>query len=101
MGITKRAITRNTDGLAPLFWAIIILGGLAITGVAVYQITARPDITYNISETGFSLAGVDVSWFAIIGLGLLIFIVFIWLGRRKPAEPPSPPRYYYPPPPRY
>jgi LPXTG-motif cell wall-anchored protein len=85
-------IRKNKSAIAPL----IIVGVLAIIGVtstiAVYQLTQRPDITYNISDTGVSFAGIDVSWFAIIGIVVLIAIFLVWSFRkRKPVPPTQPP----------
>lgn len=97
MGVVKRTWTRDTHAAIPLLvWVIVGIGAVAIAGLGVYQITQRPDIIYNISDTGFSLAGVDVSWLWVIAIvgGVVILIVF--MGRRRP-EPPR----YYPPPPRY
>lgn len=85
-------IRKNTSAIAPL----IILGVLAIVGIgstiAIYQLTQRPDITYNISDTGVSFAGIDVSWFAIIGVVVLIAIVLVWAGRKRkqPTQPQRP-----------
>lgn len=80
----------NKDAMAflgiPLVIWVLGIGGL-ITGIAVWNITQRPDVTYNISDTGFSIAGVDVSWFAIIGVIALFIIIFIWWGRKKPSKP--------------
>lgn len=72
----------DSDGIAPLIAAVIVMiviGGITIAGVAVYQLTVKPDITYNITETGFSLAGIDVGsiWpIALIG-GALILLYFM------------------------
>ena len=73
----------NHNGIAPIIWAIVLIGG-AIAALGVYQVTQKPDITYNISDTGFSLAGVDVSWLVILAIGVVVLFVFLWMARRKP-----------------
>ena len=84
-------LRKDNSGLAPVIW-VIVLAGIAIAGLGTYQITQRPDITYNISDTGFSLAGLDVSWFMVLAIaGVVVFVIFMMF--RKPA-----PKYpYYPP----
>lgn len=71
-------------GISAFYW---ILGAVAVVGgVVAWNVTQRPDITYNISDTGFSLAGVDVSWFLIIGLVAIAIVFIIFMGRKKPTE---------------
>lgn len=81
--ITKRKLTNDNFAIAPIVWIVVLIGG-AIAGLGVYNVTQRPDITYNITDTGFSIAGVDVSWFVIIGLVGIVIIVFLFMFRRKP-----------------
>lgn len=71
--------------VAPIIWAIVLIGS-AIAGLGVYQVTQRPDVTYNISDTGFSFAGVDISWLLIIGVGAIALFVFLWIAKRKPQS---------------
>lgn len=62
-------------------WAAF--GGAAILGT--YLLLRQPDVTYNISDTGFSLAGIDISWIiilAVVALGLFLLLAF-----RKPSQP--------------
>lgn len=80
----KRQIVKyGNKAIAPIVWAVVLIGGL-IAGIGVYQFTQRPDITYNITDTGFSLAGVDVSFFAVIGV--VVLIIFGILVFRKPKN---------------
>lgn len=90
MGLNERLIAKRTyymdqDGIAPLVAGIILLvvvGGIAIAGFAVYQITQRPDITYNITDTGFSLAGVDMDSLWVI-VAISLGLVALWMFSRK------------------
>lgn len=78
----KNEMQNDNVGIAPIVWAILIAGTL-IAGIGVYQVTQRPDITYNITDTGFSLAGVDVSFFAVIGIVILIIFGIMLYFRKK------------------
>lgn len=86
----------DKNGVAPaiaaFLWLLVAVGAIGGVYIAVTNLTQRPDITYNISDTGVSFAGIDVSWFAIIGVVILIIIVVIWLGRRRQPVQPLPPR---------
>ena len=82
MGLIKRNMVLDESGIAPIIWGIVLLGSL-IAGLGVYQITQRPDVTYNIQDTGFSLAGIGIdSTTLIIILGGVV-LLFLWLGMRK------------------
>ena len=85
----------DMEAVAPIIWAIVLIGS-AIAGLGVYQVTQRPDITevYNISETGFAIAGVDVSWFLVIGIVAIVIVLILVFARRK--QPQQQPRYIYP-----
>ena len=82
----RLGLQNDNSGLAPILWALFIAGSL-IVGIGVYQVTQRPDVTYNITDTGFSLAGVDVSFFAVIGVVIVIlFMVVLWARSQKPKQ---------------
>lgn len=84
-----RALTNDNMALAPVIWLIVLIGG-AIAGLGVYQFTQRPDITYNISDTGFSFAGIDISWVAIIGIvGIVVFLLFFLFRKPPTKQPPT------------
>lgn len=94
MVIKSRKITNNCDGIGPLV-LLLVIGGLAIAGVSAYQIFSRPDITYNISETGLSFAGGSASWIIIAAVGFVVVFIFFMLFRRKPGQIKEP-MYYIP-----
>lgn len=71
-------------GIAAGYWVLAAVG--IVGGLAVWNMTQRPDITYNISDTGFSIAGVDVSWFLIIGVIAVAIFFIIFMGRKKPTQ---------------
>lgn len=66
-----------------LMVSALIIGGIGIAAIGVYQLTQRPDITYNITDTGFSLAGLEIDSLWIIVIGAVIFFGFIWFAGRK------------------
>jgi nitric oxide reductase large subunit len=81
----KRRLFSDQTGLAPFIAGVIILlvvGAIGVSAIAVWQITQRPDITYNITDTGFSLAGLDMGsiWPIVAIAGGLIVL---WLFMRK------------------
>lgn len=81
----KRKIVYDENGIAPFIAFVItalVIGGIAIAGLGVYQITQKPDVTYNITDTGFSLAGLEIDSIWIIIIGAVIFFAFVWLSRR-------------------
>lgn len=90
MGITerlqaKRSFYKDQSGLAPIIAGVILLivmAGIGITALAVYNITQRPDIIYNITNPGFSLAGIGTDTLWII-VGGAIAILVLWLLLRK------------------
>ena len=75
----------NNEGIAPILGAVILIVGAAIAAgvvIAAYQLTVKPDVVYNITDTGFSLAGVDTGViYAIAGAGILIGL--LWFASRK------------------
>lgn len=86
-----RHFNRDTNAAIPLLvWVIVAIGAVAVTGIGVWQITQRPDIVYNITDTGFSLAGIDVNWMWIIAIAAIVVIAFLWIGRRRPTAPAEP-----------
>jgi len=84
MGMSKKI-----NAIAPL----ITVGILLITGVTLfttaYLVFEKPDITYNITETGFAIFGAEINWFIIIGGIALLVILFIWLRPKKQSTPPK------------
>jgi LPXTG-motif cell wall-anchored protein len=81
----KRQLLKNEQGIAPIIAGVIILlviGAIAVSALAVYNITQRPDIVYNIINPGFSLAGVGTDTIWIIVGGIAVIIV-LWLLFRK------------------
>lgn len=60
-----------------------LVGTAAIVGV--YNATQKPDITYNITDTGFSLAGIglDSTTLAIIIIGVIVVFFMLWGNRKK------------------
>jgi hypothetical protein len=84
---SKRDFKNDNRAVVPLLiWVIVAIGGIVVAGVGVYQVTSPGTTIYNITDTGFSIAGADVSWLWMIAIiaGFLIFL--IWLGRRKPQQ---------------
>lgn len=85
-----RNLSRDTNGivftLGSILLTAIVLGGIAITAVGVYQLTQKPNITYNITDTGFSLAGLSTDSLTIIAIIIIIVIILIVSFRRKPKE---------------
>lgn len=79
----KREFQNNNDGISPTIAILIILSISAIAGVGVYQLTQKPDVTYNISEPLFSMAGVDMSGLTIIAVAIVVFIVVLLMFRKK------------------
>lgn len=92
MGLTeklqaKRSFYKDQTGLAPIIAGVILLvvmAGIGITALAVYNITQRPDIVYNITNPGFSLAGMgtDTVWIVVGVIGALI-VLWLLLRPRK------------------
>lgn len=82
-------IRKDNYGIAPWITLIIlgIIGASVIGGT--YLVFEKPDITYNITETGFAIFGAEINWFIIIGIIAVIVIVFIWLRPKKQPIPPS------------
>lgn len=90
MGLRK--LQKDTIGAIPVIAWVFVAVVTAIGGyIAVENLTQQPDITYNISDTGFSIAGVDVSWLWIIVIVAGIVIVLLFLAtRRKPQQAQQP-----------
>lgn len=85
----KRAMLNDQKGIAPLIAGIIVLvvaSAIGISALAVWNITQRPDITYNITDTGFSLAGVDASSIYVIA-GIIGVLAFLYFWFKKPSTP--------------
>lgn len=87
----KRQWQKDTSGIGPAL-ILVILAGSLIAGLGVYQLTQRPDITYNISDTGFSIAGLDISWVVIVGIGAVVVFVLFFIFRRPPRQAQAPQR---------
>lgn len=87
MVVVVRKLTKDNNAVIPLI-AWFIIGAVALTGTVL--VLQPPDITYEISDTGFSIAGVDISFFAIIIVVIIVVFVIIWAVRRKPAQPTQP-----------
>lgn len=83
IGEIKYKMQNDISAIAPIIWLIVIAGSV-VAGLGVYNITQRPDITYNITDTGFSFAGMDVSWIFIIGLFAIVIFAVLFLFRKKP-----------------
>lgn len=85
MGIIKRKNKWAIDntGIAPLIWLGIIAGATIIGSIGVYEFTQRPDITYNIADTGFSLAGIGLdSTTMLIIVGVVVFALFMFMRKK-------------------
>ena len=86
MGIRIKPKRFDNDGIAPLIAGLLVLavvGAITIAGIAVYQLTVKPDIIYNISDTGFSLAGLDIdSLWLIVGIGIAILFLFVMFRKK-------------------
>ena len=81
----KRVLANNTSGVAPIVWVLAI--GLSVLGAGViYTAVQKPDITYNISDPIFSVAGVDMSGLVIIAIVVVSAIVLLLAFRRKPNQ---------------
>jgi len=92
MGLSKKNFKSDCNGAIPVIAWVFVAVVTAIGGyIAVENLTQQPDITYNISDTGFSIAGVDVSWLWIIVIVAGIVIVILFLAtRRKPQASQQP-----------
>lgn len=69
----------------------ISLGILAVIGAigvsASYFIFQRPDVTYNIQDVGFSIAGVQISSIWIILIVLVVIVLIVWyIARRRKTK---------------
>lgn len=84
--LTKRKMVRNESATAPIIWAIVLIGG-AIVGLAGYKTLAeRPNVTYNITDTGFSLAGLQIdSLWLVVGIAAVLMLI-LWTNSRQRAE---------------
>lgn len=81
--LTRKKFQKNEEGIAPLI-ALAIIGVIGtVAGIGIYQFTQRPDVTYNITETGFSLAGVSVDSFALIAIGIAVIFIGLFAMQRK------------------
>ena len=90
MGLMKRKFAHDENafvitGAFLIGMTIAVLVGSAVV-VGVYQFTQEPSVTYNISDTGFSLAGLnlDTTTLIIIAVVIVVAVVFIASWRRKP-----------------
>lgn len=84
------SMANDNSGIAPFIAIIItmlVIGGIGVTALGVYEFTQRPDITYNISDTGFSLAGLDLGNSIYIIMGIIVVFVIIFFIMRKPSTP--------------
>ena len=92
-------IIKNNNGITPFVGLIILLivsGGIGVTALGVYELTQRPDITYNVTESPFSFFGNQIDWIWIILIGVGIVFLLIWgFARTRKAKPEV--RPYYPP----
>lgn len=79
----KREIQQNNNGVAPLVIAGI-LGVIALIGVAgTVAYFAQPDITYNMSEGLFSIAGFELGGLEVIAIVVSIVFIIALLFKRK------------------
>lgn len=89
MGIIKRKNSFAKDDNAFVITGTFLIGALitALVGsavvVGVYNATQTPDITYNISDTGFSLAGLGIDSTTLLMIGAGVVVLFLFLGMRK------------------
>lgn len=93
MGLKQKRLKNNESGIAFIVWAIVLIAG-AVASLGVYQITQRPDITYNITDTGFSFAGIDMSWLVIIAIAVVLLFLFMFMFRKKPQQQQQIQPYY-------
>ena len=81
----KSKMRYDDEGIAPIIAAVILIAAVAIgAGVVIgaYQLTQKPDVTYNITDTGFSLAGVDAT--SIYAIAAVIGVLgLMWFASRK------------------
>lgn len=89
MGLVKRRAERlgwDDSGVAPIIWAIVLIGG-AVVGIAGYTVlVSQPDITYNITDAGISFAGIDIGSDMLILIVASVIILIILFFRRKPKS---------------
>lgn len=84
----KSKMYHDKNAIAPVIAAAILIIGCAIAGgvlIAAYQLTQKPDIIYNITETGFALAGIDASALYLIA-GVITVLGILWFISRKPKN---------------
>lgn len=81
--LAKRKFTNDEHAIAPIIWAIVLVGG-AFVGLAGYKTLAeRPDVTYNITDTGFSLAGLNIdSLWLVVGMAVIVMAI-LWSNSRQ------------------
>ena len=76
-------MAKDCRAVAPIIWAIVLIGG-TVVGIAGYKLLVeRPDITYNISESGLTFAGIEIGNDVVIMLIVGVVIVGMWLWGRK------------------
>ncbi len=88
MGLNKRKWDENA--IAPLIIAMLLLAGITTSAVIGAVYFAQPDITYNISDTGFSIAGFEIdSLTVVIVIIVIVGLVLLYVGRKtdKPKTP--------------
>jgi hypothetical protein len=85
-----RTIARDESGIAPfiaLMITMLVIGAIGVSALGVYQFTQKPNVTYNISDTGFSLAGLDLGNSIYIIIGIIVVFAIIFFMMRKPSNP--------------
>lgn len=87
MGIIKRKLAYDSNAIAPIFIAVGLILTLAVSSaiiIGVYQLTQKPDVTYNITDTGFSLAGLnlDSTMLMLIAGVVGVIILMAWVRKK-------------------
>lgn len=90
MGLKRKinSLANDESAIAPfiaIMITMLVIGGIGVTALGVYQFTQKPDITYNISDTGFSLAGLDLGNSIYIIIGIIVVFAIIFFVMRKPS----------------
>jgi len=87
MGI--RQLTKDENGItliAGIGLAILLLSGAGLVALGVNALVGgEADTTYNITDTGFSLAGLEIDSFYLVALAVIIILAVLWVvfGRKK------------------
>lgn len=85
MGLSKYQMWTDDTGITPGIAALIILVAGSIISVGAVAYFSQPNITYNVSDTGFSFAGIGSDTITLI-VAVIVVLALIWLLMRRPKK---------------